>query len=106
MLGLQNKKILVTGAGGDIGAATVRKLVEMGAEVSAGGRDPTKLNNLASATGYWGRRGVGEPFLKQMPLGRWATEDEIAWPIVFLLSEGASMITGVSLPVDGGFNAC
>ena len=38
-----------------------------------------------------------------MPLGRWATEDEIAAPIVFLLSNGASMITGVSLPIDGGY---
>ena len=40
-----------------------------------------------------------------MPLGRWATEDEIAAPIVFLLSDGASMITGVSLPIDGGYTA-
>ena len=38
-----------------------------------------------------------------MPLGRWATEAEIAAPIVFLLSDDASMITGVSLPVDGGY---
>lgn len=55
---------------------------------------------------YWGRPEVGEPFLKVMPLGRWATEDEIAAPIVFLLSDGASMISGVSLPIDGGFTAC
>ena len=47
---------------------------------------------------YWGRPEIREPFLSQMPLGRWATEDEIAAPIVFLLSDGASMITGVSLP--------
>ena len=43
------------------------------------------------------------PSSTAMPLGRWATEDEIAAPIVFLLSDGASMITGVSLPIDGGF---
>ena len=41
-----------------------------------------------------------------MPLRRWATEDEIAAPIVFLLGDGASMITGVSLPIDGGFTCC
>jgi NAD(P)-dependent dehydrogenase (short-subunit alcohol dehydrogenase family) len=52
---------------------------------------------------YWGREEIGGPFLRAMPLGRWATEDEIAAPIVFLLSDGASMITGVSLPIDGGF---
>ena len=38
-------------------------------------------------------------------LGRWATEDEIAAPIVFLLSDGASMISGVSLPIDGGYTS-
>ncbi|MGD9508920.1 MAG: SDR family oxidoreductase [Geminicoccaceae bacterium] len=58
------------------------------------------------STFYWGRPDIGEPFLRQMPLGRWATEDEIAAPIVFLLSDGAAMITGVSLPIDGGFTAC
>jgi NAD(P)-dependent dehydrogenase (short-subunit alcohol dehydrogenase family) len=52
---------------------------------------------------YWGREEIKGPFLSAMPLGRWATEDEIAAPIVFLLSDGASMITGVSLPIDGGF---
>src|SRR4030088_3122110 len=52
---------------------------------------------------YWGREDIKGPFLSAMPLGRWATEEEIAAPIVFLLSDGASMITGVSLPIDGGF---
>ena len=55
---------------------------------------------------YWGRPEIGESFLKQMPLGRWATEEEIAAPIAFLLSDGASMISGVSIPIDGGFTAC
>ncbi len=54
---------------------------------------------------YWGRPDIGGPFLEQMPLGRWATEDEVAAPIVFLLGDGASMISGVSLPIDGGYTA-
>ena len=49
---------------------------------------------------------IGGPFLRQMPLGRWATVDDIAGPIVFLLSDAASMITGVSLPIDGGYTCC
>jgi L-xylulose reductase len=53
---------------------------------------------------YWDRPDIGPPFLEQMPLGRWATEDEIAAPISFLLSDDASMITGVSLPIDGGYS--
>lgn len=55
---------------------------------------------------YWGREEIGGPVLKQMPLGRWATEDEIAAPVIFLLGEGASMISGVALPIDGGFTSC
>lgn len=65
--------------------------------------NPTVVMTPMSA-GYWGREDISGPFLESMPLGRWATEDEIAAPIVFLLSEGASMITGVSLPIDGGYS--
>lgn len=54
---------------------------------------------------YWGRPEIGEPFLKAMPLGRWATEEEIAEPVAFLLSDGAAMITGAHLAIDGGYSA-
>ncbi|SES86113.1 SDR family oxidoreductase [Geodermatophilus poikilotrophus] len=64
--------------------------------------NPTVVMTEMSAF-YWGRPEIEGPFLEQMPLGRWATEDEIAAPIVFLLSDDASMITGVSLPIDGGY---
>lgn len=52
---------------------------------------------------YWGRPEIGGPFLEQMPLGRWATQAEVAAPVVFLLSEEASMISGAHLPIDGGY---
>ena len=54
---------------------------------------------------YWGREEIGGPLLQSMPLHRWATEDDCAGPIVFLLSDAAAMISGVCLPVDGGFTA-
>ena len=66
--------------------------------------NPTVVMTPMSAW-YWGQDDVGGPFLEQMPLGRWATEAEIAAPIVFLLSDAASMITGVSLPIDGGYSS-
>jgi L-xylulose reductase len=66
--------------------------------------NPTVVMTPMSAS-YWGRPDIERPFLDQMPLGRWATEDEIAAPIAFLLSDDASMITGVSLPIDGGYTA-
>ena len=60
----------------------------------------TEMSNF-----YWGRPDIGGPFLEQMPLGRWATEDDIAGPIAFLLSDDAAMISGVSLPIDGGYTS-
>jgi NAD(P)-dependent dehydrogenase (short-subunit alcohol dehydrogenase family) len=66
--------------------------------------NPTVVMTEMSAY-YWGRPDVGPAFLAQMPLGRWATEDDIAGPIVFLLSDDAAMISGVSLPIDGGYTA-
>ena len=38
----------------------------------------------------------------KMPVGRIATEDEIASVVVFLCSERASMVTGAAWSVDGG----
>jgi L-xylulose reductase len=64
--------------------------------------NPTVVMTPMSAW-YWGRPDIADPFLSSMPLGRWATENEIAAPIVFLLSDGASMISGISLAVDGGY---
>ena len=66
--------------------------------------NPTVVMTPMSAW-YWGRDDIAGPFLEQMPLGRWATEAEIAAPIVFLLSDAASMITGVTLPIDGGYSS-
>jgi 3-oxoacyl-[acyl-carrier protein] reductase len=39
----------------------------------------------------------------QIPLGRVGTPEEFASLVVFLASERASYITGVSIPVDGGW---
>jgi len=39
------------------------------------------------------------------PLGRLATPAECAAAVLFLSSPAASFITGVALPVDGGFTA-
>jgi NAD(P)-dependent dehydrogenase (short-subunit alcohol dehydrogenase family) len=39
------------------------------------------------------------------PLGRLARPEECAAAVLFLASAGASFITGVALPVDGGFTA-
>ena len=51
--------------------------------------DPAKLQRIVDAT----------------PLRRLAQPEEVADAIVFLLSDRAAMITGHTLPVDGGFLA-
>jgi L-xylulose reductase len=66
--------------------------------------NPTVVMTPMSAW-YWGRPDVGEPYLEQMPLHQWATEADIARPIVFLLSDAAAMISGVNLPIDGGYTS-
>lgn len=43
--------------------------------------------------------------LGRVPLGRNGRPDEVAGPVVFLASDMASYVTGVTLPVDGGFLA-
>jgi meso-butanediol dehydrogenase/(S,S)-butanediol dehydrogenase/diacetyl reductase len=37
-------------------------------------------------------------------VGRWASPEEIAWPILWLASSEASFITGTTLMVDGGLH--
>ncbi|MCZ4312576.1 SDR family NAD(P)-dependent oxidoreductase [Comamonadaceae bacterium G21597-S1] len=46
-----------------------------------------------------------QAFMQRTPLGRMGLPDEIAQPAVFLASDMASYITGVTLPVDGGMTA-
>jgi len=48
----------------------------------------------------------GEKILSTVPLRRAATPEEIAYPILFLASEGASYITGEIFNVNGGSVLC
>jgi NAD(P)-dependent dehydrogenase (short-subunit alcohol dehydrogenase family) len=44
-------------------------------------------------------------FIGRTPLGRVGQPEELVGPVVFLVSEMASYVSGVTLPVDGGFLA-
>jgi NAD(P)-dependent dehydrogenase (short-subunit alcohol dehydrogenase family) len=43
--------------------------------------------------------------VERIPIGRYTTEDEVAQGALFLVSERASAITGIALPIDGGMTA-
>nr|WP_297460669.1 SDR family oxidoreductase [uncultured Halomonas sp.] len=51
----------------------------------------------------WSEPAKRDPMLAAIPLGRFATPQEVALPIAFLLSDAAAMISGISLPIDGGY---
>lgn len=48
-------------------------------------------------------RHASDPILARIPFQRWGQTKEIAEPIVYLASPAAGYITGVVLPVDGGY---
>ncbi len=55
-----------------------------------------------SATFLEGTEGIFEQSLAAVPLGRPVMPEDIAWAGLFLASDEADHITGISLPVDGG----
>jgi NAD(P)-dependent dehydrogenase (short-subunit alcohol dehydrogenase family) len=48
---------------------------------------------------------VGGRLLAQIPLGRYATLEDVAGAVVWAASPAAAMVTGTSIVVDGGWTA-
>lgn len=87
--------------------AAVRSLVQYFARTlgptggRANGLAPGRIkSDLMTVTGE-----AGEKFLQRLPLGRVGETDEIAGPALFLASDMSSYVTGVTIPVDGGYLA-
>ncbi|ELT94114.1 hypothetical protein CAPTEDRAFT_182313 [Capitella teleta] len=59
------------------------------------------LTDLGRA--HWQNPELGGPMLSRIPLGRFAELEDVVEPVLYLLSDKAAMLTGVSLPIDGGF---
>jgi NAD(P)-dependent dehydrogenase (short-subunit alcohol dehydrogenase family) len=50
-------------------------------------------------------KAMEQKLLEHTPMGRLVEPEEVAAAVLFLASDAASMITGVTLPVDGGWTA-
>jgi NAD(P)-dependent dehydrogenase (short-subunit alcohol dehydrogenase family) len=70
------------------------------------GTQSVRVNNLAPG-GFFNQQ--PEPFLQRYcehtMLGRMADETDLGGAVIFLLSDASRYITGVNLPVDGGYTA-
>jgi L-xylulose reductase len=51
----------------------------------------------------WSDPAKADPMLKRIPLGRFLRPEEVAETVLYLLTDAAGMLNGLSLPVDGGF---
>ena len=60
------------------------------------------LTDLARVA--WDAPEKGGPMLARTPLGRFAETGDVAEVVLFLLSDKAAMLTGLALPIDGGFH--
>jgi len=48
--------------------------------------------------------GLNETVINRTPTGRWGTPQELAGTAIFLASPASDFVTGVALPVDGGYS--
>jgi len=51
----------------------------------------------------WVLENHGERLLRHIPMGRFGESDELKGAVVFLASEASRYVTGITLPVDGGY---
>ena len=63
---------------------------------------PGFIETAMSKTAMGGDPDRFDRAMRRTPMGKFGKPDDIGWAAVFLASEAASYITGVSLPVDGG----
>ena len=123
------RPMLAAGKGAIVNVSSVLGLVGAGQipQVSYTASKGGLVNLTRDLAAQWARRGVrvnglapawfasemtGEMFEddnalrwinKRTPMGRPADPEELVGPLIFLLSDAASYVTGQTLPVDGGW---
>lgn len=81
----------------------------MAVELGSHGIRTNSVNPVVTLTPMaamaWSDPAKAAPMQARIPLGRFVQPVEVADAICYLLGDGAAMINGVCLPVDGGFGA-
>jgi len=62
----------------------------------------TEMTEIARVDPDWAAFNAG--LMARTPAGRWGEADECAGAAIFLASPAADFVTGVTLPVDGGYS--
>ena len=81
----------------------------MAVELGAHGIRVNTVNPVVTLTPMaikaWSDPAKAQSMLSRIPIGRFVEPEEVADVILYLLSSRASMVTGSSITVDGGFRA-
>ena len=87
---------------GALDSLTFAMAVELGPHgIRTNAINPT-VTLTAMAAQAWSDPAKSGPMLQRIPVGRFAEPEEVADAILYLLSDRAAMINGVTLRVDGG----
>lgn len=66
---------------------------------------PMKIGFTGRGVSAEAAKAAEEKYISGVPLGRLVRPDEVAQAVLWLASDDAGFVTGIELPIDGGFTA-